>query len=488
MNKNRESSLLSVKEMYLADQKAVSPKISSLHLMETAGEVVTNEIIKRWPVCKVTILCGTGYNGGDGFVVARLLKSQGWPVIVLLLGEKENLLGDAKSNADRWDDETFPLNPEYIGGPELIVDAIFGAGLTRDVDGIVRETLNSVKSLNVPIVAVDIPSGVQADSGQVLGFSLQCDLTVTFCRAKTGHYLFPGRNLCGELCVVDIGIEDTVIDDIAPAASLNGPDQWLPNFPWPRPDTHKFQRGHGIILGGVRMTGAARLAALCARRVGIGLITINAPSPADVVYQQAEPGNLISNEPLQTLLKDSRINTVLAGPGLGIGKKRSELIRFLLKIDKNLVLDADALTMISQIKEFKWPKRQAETVLTPHEGEFARLFPHINGSKIERACKAAVHSNCTILLKGPDTVIATPKGQIMINASETPWLATAGSGDCLAGICLGLMAQGLTGYDAACISAWLHGKCAEEIGQGLIAEDISKTIPVILKKINKFMQ
>jgi len=485
MKKNTESSLLSVKEMYLADQKTISSGVPSIQLMETAGASVVSEICKRWSPCKVAILCGPGNNGGDGFVIARLLESKGWPVRVLLLGSKDTLQGDAKINAERWTQDINPLSPEHLQRAELIVDAIFGAGLVRDVTGIVTETLKAVEKLNVPVIAVDIPTGVQGDSGQILGSSIQCVLTVTFCRAKTGHYLLPGRILCGELVITDIGIPEKVITDISPNANLNGAKLWLNRFPWPQLDSHKYQRGHGVILGGADMTGAARLAALAARRVGAGLITINAPNPTDIIYRQAEPGNLVSNESLSALLEDSRKNVVLAGPGLGMGGKQVELITYLLSTDKKVVLDADALTIISKIDNFSWSNRNGETLLTPHEGEFSRLFPDIAGSKIERACAAAALSNCTILLKGPDTVIATPDGQVTINTSGTPWLATAGSGDVLAGICLGLMAQGLSGYDAGAISAWLHGRCAEEFGEGLIAEDISTILPSVLKQLNK---
>jgi ADP-dependent NAD(P)H-hydrate dehydratase / NAD(P)H-hydrate epimerase len=485
MKKNTKQALLSVQEMYRADQITIASGIEGLELMESAGKAITQEILDRWAPCAVVILCGPGNNGGDGFVVARLLKSSGWSVRVLLLGSKDDLKGDAKTNADRWDSEIYPLKSEHLTPCDLVVDAIFGAGLARDVTGDVAETLEAIANMNIPVVAVDIPSGIEGDTGQIKGVSLEADVTVTFCRAKIGHYLLPGRMLCGELVIADIGILDGVIETIAPKVQLNDPNLWIDIYPWPKMDGHKYQRGHGVILGGNQMTGAARLAAMCARRVGAGLITISTTTQSFQIYQQAEAGNLVSCAPIMEILKDPRKNAALAGPGLGIGKNRTSLILSLLETDKNLILDADALTMISKNDGFMWSKRKAQTLLTPHEGEFSRLFPELKGSKIDRARAAALKSGCTILLKGADSVIASPNGNVTINAAGTPWLATAGSGDCLAGICLGFMAQGLSGYEAAQIATWVHGRAAEQIGEGLIAEDIGNILPSVLKELKK---
>jgi len=471
--------LLSVSEIYEADRRTIKNGTPGVQLMEAAGSAIAREIIKRWQPCKTVILCGPGNNGGDGFVVGRILQEKGWAVRILLLGGREKLQGDAKAHADKCPCLIAPLSPEGVGDAELIVDALFGAGLAREIDATPGATLRAVQDKQIPVVCVDTPSGVHGDSGAVLGFALQAELTVTFAAAKTGHYLMPGRALCGELVVADIGIPDEVIKSLNPACCLNQPQDL---FPWPDVDSHKYHRGHGVIVGGLQMTGAARLAAVCARRVGAGLITIAAQGAAYMIYRQAEAGNLVSNDSLDDILADPRKNAVLVGPGLGIGEGRRAMVKGLLETDKHLVLDADALSMLAG---HSWTKRPGETILTPHEGEFARLFPDLTGSKLERACQAASITQATILLKGPDTVIAGPHGQCAINASGTPWLATAGSGDSLSGICLGLLAQGVNGFDAACLGAWLHGKCAELVGPGLISEDISHVLPQVLKSLQK---
>ncbi|NVK18178.1 MAG: NAD(P)H-hydrate dehydratase [Methylocystaceae bacterium] len=466
--------------MYEADKRTIESGVSGLQLMEAAGSSIAREIQKRWSPRKTVILCGPGNNGGDGFVVARLLHQKGWSVDILLLGERDNLKGDAKENADRWPFETFHLSPENLERAELIVDAVFGAGLARDVDGLVADTLTAACRMNVPIVGVDTPSGVDGQTGQIRGTSLKADLTVTFARAKYGHYLFPGKDYCGDLIISDIGISDKTVADLNCLVERNNPAQL---FPWPENDIHKYKRGHGLILGGQRMTGASRLAALSARRVGAGLITIAAKGTAYMIYRQADAGNIVSDEDFDILLSDPRKNAVLAGPGLGISKRRTGKIKTLLHSDKSLVLDADALTMMTSLD--KLPQRNGETLLTPHEGEFSRLFPQLTGSKLEKASRAAQQTGYTILLKGPDTVIAHPDGRARINTSGTPWLATAGSGDCLAGICLGLMCQGLDAFDAGSLAAWLHGKCAEHHGAGLIAEDIPVILPKVLNSLQK---
>jgi len=471
--------LLSVSEIYEADRRTIKNGTPGVQLMEAAGSAIAREIIKRWHPCKIVILCGPGNNGGDGFVVGRILQEKGWAVRILLLGDRENLQGDAKAHADKCPCPLAPMSPEGVGGAELVVDALFGAGLARKIDGMPAATLRAVQDKQIPVVAVDTPSGVHGDSGAVLGLALQAQLTVTFAAAKTGHYLMPGRALCGELVVADIGIADEMIESLNPACRLNQPKAL---FPWPAVDSHKYHRGHGVIIGGQQMTGAARLAAVCARRIGAGLITIAAQGAACMIYRQTEPGNLVCNDDLDDLLNDPRKNAVLVGPGLGIGQGRRAMVAGLMQTDKHLVLDADALSMLA---DHAWAKRQAETILTPHEGEFARLFPDLSGSKLERARQAAQISQATVLLKGPDTIIAAPDGRCAINASGTPWLATAGSGDSLSGICLGLLAQGLSGFNAACLGAWLHGKCAELVGPGLISEDISHVLPEVLKSLQK---
>ena len=471
--------LLSVEQMYEADRRTIASGTTGLALMEAAGSAITREILKKWSPRKTVILCGPGNNGGDGFVVARLLHQKGWNVRVLLLGTRDKLTGDARTNAERWPFDVQPLCPQNLTNAQLIVDAIFGAGLARDIDGIVAETLCAARNLDVPIVAVDTPSGIDGNTGEIRGTAIPADLTVTFARPKTGHLLLPARQYCGDLIVADIGIRDETLTEIAPNAFNNDPAHL---FPWPKQDTHKFMRGHGVIIGGKKMTGATRLAATCARRIGLGLVTISAHATAYMIYRQAEPGNIVSDSSLSDHLADPRKNVFLVGPGLGLGEKQADIVQELLNSDKKLVLDADALTLMADSGTVPRPY---ETLLTPHEGEFSRLFPTLKGSKLHRARQAAIQTGYVVLLKGPDTVIASPCGKAVINTTGTAWLATAGSGDSLAGFCLGLMGQGLSAFDAGCLAAWLHGKCAETFGPGLISEDIANVLPQVIQSLQK---
>ncbi len=470
------SSLLHVDEMYRADASAVAAGVPSLDLMENAGIAVATAISKRWTARPIVILCGPGNNGGDGFVVARLLAADGWPVRVALLGSTDKLSGDAKTNADRWNGAVAPLSLAALEDAELVIDAIFGGGLSRPIDGGLAELITHISA---PVIAVDIPSGVHGDTGAVLGTAPAADLTVTFCRAKPGHVLLPGRDLCGELIVTDIGIPDTVIDDIAASTSRNGPALWLSDLPFPNNAAHKYTRGHAVIAGGAAMTGAARLAAMAARRMGAGLLTIAAPPESVVIYTADTPGNLVSTAPFTDILADPRKNAVLVGPGAEVSEETRARVLAARAANKASVIDADALTVFTDDPDTLFQSIDAGCVLTPHEGEFARLFDP-EGDKLTRARRAAATAGAVVLLKGPDTVIAAPDGRAAINDTGTPYLATGGTGDVLAGMITGLLAQGMPAFKAAAAGVWIHGRTAELFGPGLIAEDVSELIPEVL--------
>lgn len=495
--------ILSVAEMYAADRAAMAAGVPSLTLMESAGTAIAREIAKRWKKQFVLILCGPGNNGGDGFVVARLLFNAGWPVRLALLGEIADLKGDAAVNAQRWQqmgggitplgadtlDDLFSRNP-------LVIDALFGAGLSRGLTGVAADAVRRINASSLTCIAVDVPSGVHGDSGLVLpdifqvsrpGTAPQCALTVTFFKPKPAHVLFPGRALCGELVVGDIGIPDAVLDEISPQAWMNGPALW--SLPHPTWQSHKYTRGHGIIFGGADMTGAARLAGHAARKIGAGLLTFAVPARAHQIYASDQPGAFVkvveSAADLESLLADTRKNAVLIGPGFGVGTAACSLVLRLLSTDKAVVLDADALSSFAAdpLLLFEAIKsRTAPLVMTPHEGEFVRLF-NSKGSKLARARDAAAQSGAIMLLKGPDTVIATPDGRVAVNDVAAPWLATGGSGDVLAGCVLGLLSQGLPAWQAASAAAWIHTKAGASIGPGLIAEDLISRIPEVNKII-----
>ena len=489
MEKMHDTALLKVDEMYRADAHAVAMGVPSLELMENAGRAIATTIEDRWAPTPVAILCGPGNNGGDGFVVARLLAARGWAVRVALLGDVAALKGDAKINADQWTGAIEPMSVAVLDDAGLIVDALFGAGLSRPIEGACADVLASAADKGVPCVGVDTPSGVHGDTGEIMGTAIAMALTVTFFRAKPAHVLMPGRDLAGEIVIADIGIPESVLDEISPRAAINAPAHWLTGFPWPESDGHKYRRGHAAIAGGPVMTGAARLVALAARRIGAGLVSIAAPENAAAVYQAAEPGNLIQaitgSEDFRTLLDDRRKNAVLVGPGAGQGEKTRNLVLAALSAGKGAVIDADGLTSFSENPSALFDCVNGPCVFTPHDGEFAQLFD-TTGSKLERARRAAAQSGAVIVLKGADTVIAAPGGRAIVNTSGTPYLATAGSGDVLAGLIIGLMTQEMAAFDAAACAAWIHGRAAEWFGPGLIAEDLVGQIPDVLEELQVY--
>ncbi|MEQ8391252.1 MAG: NAD(P)H-hydrate dehydratase [Thalassospira sp.] len=476
--------ILTTDQMYEADHRTIEGGVSGDILMQNAGRVVFEEIVRHWSPRSVSVLCGPGNNGGDGFVIAKLLRDEGWSVRLGLLGDIDALKGDAALHSGRWDGATERLSPALVVGADLIVDCIFGAGLARDIAGDVAELIETINSSMCAVVAVDVPSGVDGNSGMVRGCGVKADLTVTFCRAKPGHYLLPGRLMCGELSVRDIGISDKIISEIRPTCWRNDPVLWRAGIHWPGLDGHKYHRGHLLAFGGANMTGATRLVARAARRAGVGLLTIVSDPAALPVYAADAPGNMTAPiGMLDALLKDCRHNAFVIGPGYGVGDGTKSLVIQLLHLCRATVLDADALTSFSEDPSTLCFAIQGPTVLTPHEGEFSRLFPDIEGDKLCRARAAAKRSGATVLIKGADTVIAAPDGRAAISAMEAPWLATAGSGDVLAGIIGGLMAQGMEMFDAACMGVWLHARCGADIGPGLIAEDIPDHLPAILREL-----
>lgn len=500
---NDTPELLTVSEMYRADAAAIAGGVSGLDLMEAAGAAIAETVQTGWPEGPggdVLVLCGPGNNGGDGFVAARLLTDAGRRVRLALLGPVDKLGGDAAVNAARWAADcngvVVPLDPALIEGAEIVIDALFGAGLTRPLEGVTLETVEALNASGIACIAADVPSGVDGDTGQVRGAAAQATATVTFFRRKPGHLLYPGRGLCGEVRVADIGIPSAVLDDIAPSICENQPDLWRDRLPQPQPQSHKYTRGHAVIAGGAVLTGAARLASYAAFRAGAGLVSIAAAPEAGDVYRAGRPTTMVSDiadgEAFSTVLADPRVTAALIGPGNGVangidGETADRVLRGLAA--QPCVLDADALTVFAGRPGALFSALSSapagNSVLTPHEGEFARLFPGEMGSggKIERTMAAATLAHATILLKGPDTVIAAPDGRVAVNANAPPFLATAGSGDVLAGFIVGLMAQGLPAFEAACAGAWFHGACATAFGPGLIADDLTNMLPDVLRKI-----
>lgn len=454
--------LLTPAEMAAADGAAVALGRPVAWLMENAGRAVARAVRQRLAPCRTLVLCGPGNNGGDGYVAARHLQQAGWPVAVAALAPPAGAAGAA---ARRWSGPTVPFAAAEVRRAALVIDAVFGAGLARDLDAGTAGVLRAAGR----VVAVDVPSGLDGATGAVRGFAPSAVLTVTFFRRKPGHLLLPGRTLCGDVVLADIGLPEAALEPGAVRTFHNGPKLW--RLPVPAPEGHKYSRGHVTVLGGAAMTGAARLAALAARRGGAGMVTIATERGAEI-YRAAEPGTIVDDRPLVELLADVRRGTWVCGPGLGAGAAAAAL-PVLLAAGRRVVVDADGLTACAGA-----PARlRGATVLTPHAGEFARVFGPPGADRLGAARDAAALTGAVVLLKGADTIIAAPDGRAAINDSAPPWLATAGAGDTLAGLIAALLAQGMDPWHAACAGAWVHGRAAVHAGPHLIAEDLAPALP-----------
>ncbi|PLS20618.1 NAD(P)H-hydrate dehydratase [Neptunicoccus cionae] len=539
--------LVSAAQMRAIERKAISGgAVTGQELMERAGEGLVSAVLECWPVFtsgkhRAVVLCGPGNNGGDGFVIARLLAALNWTVEVYFEDAPDKMQPEARRNLERWSeigpvlplsglDQSALLTDHSDQGPTLIVDAIFGTGLARPVGAPWAEAFEFLTSAewrsNVHVVAVDISSGICSDSGRVLGAGLPSDLTVTFHGAKIGHYLADGPDYCGRVDIRSIGLDDRTGEASSGMTALvsypretrlfeKGYDARQCGTAGQGRSRHKFDYGHALICSGpATKTGAARLSARAALRIGAGLVTIASPQDAltensaqltAVMLKQADTAEEIEN-----LLSDDRISSVCIGPGfsrLSDGgaldhEHTRQVVKTVLCAKRKTVLDADALSAFAEDPQDLFAALHDLCVMTPHEGEFRRLFPDIHGqlhspaqngpaySKIDAARQAASRAGCVVLFKGPDTVIAEPTGKTAIHAAHydraAPWLATAGSGDVLAGFICGLLARGRSVFEAAQQAAWLHTECARFFGPGLIAEDLSEVLPDVLRRIGGY--
>ena len=545
-------------EMAEVDRRAVALGVPSLALMENAGKAVADEAAKMvLPDARIAVLCGPGNNGGDGFVAARYLKRRGFDARVACLVPAGQLTGDAAVMARKWDMPIRAANPDALQSMHLVIDALFGAGLSRPLDGAALELVEAINASGIPVLSVDVPSGLNGTTGAVGGAVVKANRTITFFRKKPGHLLMPGRSFCGAVVVAEIGMPDGVLDSSPPPSSWGGgesekptagipptpnpsprpseawlrqdggggsatfenvPSLWHAHFPWPKGDGHKYTRGHAVVVSGpAYQTGAARLSARGALRIGAGLVTV-AASPQALLVNAAHLTSIMlkpfaSARDLAEIFADKRMNAVLIGPGCGVGAETCALVEAALASGAAVVLDADALTSFAHGGEAKaetvpfgftrtakseifdpatlftaiGAKPDRAVVMTPHEGEFKRLFPEVAKlpSKLERAREAAKLSGAIVVLKGPDTVVASPDGRAAVDANAPPTLATAGSGDVLAGFITGLIAQGMPAFEAACAAVWLHGECAITFGIGLIAEDLPEQLPAVLCRLKK---
>lgn len=479
------AALLTAEESRASDKAAIASGSTGEKLMESAGNAVADVILQEYAPCSTLIICGPGNNGGDGFIVARILKEQGWPVLLAVIDE--DFKGDAKLAKDKWNrsgGSTRTFTTDLIKECDLIVDAIFGTGLERPVEGAYKGAVQAINESKKPVVSIDIASGIDSDKGSVLGMAVKASHTVSFTRPKPGHILLPGKAYTGQLHVYDIGITG---EKITPKFLLNAPVLWKSSFPFAKPEDHKYSRGHALVIGGgMSSTGAARLASLGALRSGAGLVSIVCSEEALPIYAMTMTSVMTKkadtiNE-LKPLLEDKRITAALIGPGCGANETTREQVLHILSHKKATVIDADGLSAFKDAPKKLFSAITGPTVLTPHTGEFESLFS-VTGSKTERAKAAAKESGAVVVLKGNDTVIAAPDGRIAINANAPVWLATAGSGDVLAGIVTGLLAQGMPAFEAACAATWIHGEAATQFGPGLIAEDIPGAMPNVFKQL-----
>lgn len=482
--------LLTTAEMAEADRLTIAGGVPGIELMEAAGAAVAQVAATLAPEGPILVLCGPGNNGGDGFVAARRLRAAGREVVLHLLGNPAQLRGDAKAAFEGWGGPTHSADLP-VPRTGLVIDALFGAGLDRPLAGRAAGVVAEVNASGVPVLAVDVPSGLPGDTGQPLGPVIDATATVTFFRLKPGHLLHPGRSLCGDVTLADIGIPASVLPQIGPRAWRNGRALWARYMRAPAAGDHKYRRGHAaVVSGGMARTGAARLAATAALRAGAGLVTLASPPDALAVNAHHLTAVMLRRMEgaagLADLLADARFTAVALGPGLGLGAPERALVEAALAADVALVLDADALTLWQDDPFALFAltaTRTAPVVLTPHDGEFARLFPDLaDHPKPERARAAAARAGVTLVLKGGDTVIAAPDGRATINANAPGWLATAGAGDVLCGIVAGLLAQGLPGFEAAAAAVWLHGAAGTEAGPNLTAEDLEPALRTVLRR------
>jgi len=488
--------LLTSEEMAECDRLTIAAGTPGIALMEKAGRAVADAVARHPLGTRVVVVAGPGNNGGDGFIAARVLAERGYPVRVLLLGDIASLRGDAAEAVRLWARPVETATPESVKGAGVVVDALFGAGLNRTVTGTARAVIEAMNASGAPIVAVDLPSGINGASGAVMGAAVRAHESVTFFRRKPGHVLLPGRAHSGAVRVADIGIPDSTLEQVRPQTFANGPALWRHVFPFPRLEGHKYSRGHAVVVSGdMSFTGAARLAARGALRAGAGLVTLASPRaalPVNAAASLAVMGRVADGPgELRKLLEDKRLNAIALGPGLGVGVQTRALVEAALGGERGVVLDADALTSFTETPTELFSaitSRARPVVLTPHQGEFSRLFNSAmqdidKSAKLLVARLASRVSGAIVLLKGSDTVIAAPDGRAAINENAPPWLATAGAGDVLAGIIAGLLAQHMPAFEAACAAAWLHGEAGNEAGPGLISEDLPDTLPAIYRRL-----
>ncbi len=488
--------LLTTDQMARADAMTVAAGVDEFALVGEAAACVAKCCLEQYSTHrKVLVLCGPGNNGADGYVVARNLSDAGLEVTVVSVVAADKLGAVCKQARRHWGGKVENASDWQPDTDTLVIDAMFGAGLSRPLGGVAARWVEILKAAECAVLSIDVPSGLDGDSGQAAGPVVKADTTVTFFRKKPGHLLYPGRALCGELQLEQIGIDTKVLATLSPRQFENVPALWAECWPAAHPEQHKYKRGHALVFSGpIHATGAARLSAYAALRAGAGLVTLACTADAVAVVAAQLTAVMVApwvdRQSFEAILADSRKNVVVIGPGFGLGPETCDRVELVLQRAANVVLDADALTALASDGERFVQSLQSaagQTVLTPHDGEYNRLFA-CQGSRLDRARHASELTGSLVVLKGPDTVIASPGGRIAINANAPPALATAGSGDVLAGLIAGLIAQQMPAFEAACCAVWMHSECANEFGEGLIAEDLADQLPAVITRLKSALQ
>lgn len=490
MHREIDTLIITPAEMGRIDHAAAASGLSSYGLMERAGQAVAAAALRRFPgAVRFAVLCGPGNNGGDGYVAARALRQAGAQIAVHALGDPTLLKDDAAAAFANFAGDAAPLADYAPRAGDVVIDALFGAGLSRDLPDEVLKIIHAVRQNVLPVLAIDLPSGIDGRTGQVRGAAFEAVASVTFMCRKPGHLLLPGKTLAGGVEVFDIGIPRRILAGHAGHMRVNTPAVWRVALPPQTGATHKYMRGHlAVFSGPAAATGAARLSAMAGLRAGAGLVTLLSPAQALSINAAHLTGIMLKPVDiagdLAVVLKDERLKTFVLGPGFGDADRAKRYVRLLAEGGRHLVLDADGISAFRDEPDTLFSLFSGgnpRLVLTPHDGEFARLFPDLAAdaalSKIERAQKAAARSNGVVILKGADTVIAAPDGRVLVNENAPPWLATAGSGDVLAGIAGAHLTLGMPAFEAAAAAVWRHGEAGRIAGEGLTAEDLPGAIP-----------
>jgi hydroxyethylthiazole kinase-like uncharacterized protein yjeF len=474
--------ILTCDEVRAAEQIAVQAGIPLWGLMQKAGQACADVLHAEFPEGRVVVLAGPGNNGGDAFVAAQRLSDLGRNVWVFDLAPTAERSLEGQNALAGLSGARQPLEDLRLSPDDVVLDGLFGAGLSRALTGEAAYAVEQVNASGAKVVAIDVPSGLMGDIGDAIGPAIRADVTVTFCCKKAAHVLQPASDLCGEVIPAEIGFGRFIEAAGGGRLHENSPALWGAKLRWPEARSHKHRRGRlAVVTGPIASTGAARLAAQAGLRAGAGQVTLLCPPAALMVVAGAVMAPLTASfaDEHQLFALTETADAVVIGPAAGITDKTRANVEALAKADRTLVLDADAITVFKGEAETLGGLLEAPAVLTPHMGEFERLFPGVlagAASKIEAVRVAAKQVGAVVLLKGPDTVVAAPDGRAAVNIHASPFLATAGSGDVLAGIIGGLLAQGLDAFDAACAGAWMHGDAGIRAGAGMTAADLDQAL------------